>query len=274
MNCWSKSLTGGRFRAILYKISCTLGLTVVVYELNPSCQSPGCIVIYLGELIMKPRILIVVVAVLGWSYPVAAATIHVPSDQPTIQAGIDAALEGDTVLVAPGIYTGDGNRDIDLGGKNIVVESSAGPGITIIDCQATPTDQHRGFWFHNGETRQAVVSGFTITGGLVAGAIFVPYPLGYGAGILCQGASPTIQNNIIRGNRAGSDDLPFPLNSGYGGGIFCLDGQPLIKGNVIAENRAHFSVGDDDDLPAPMGDGGGHLFGQQRRRDCQQYYRV
>ena len=36
--------------------------------------------------------------------PAAAVTIHVPTDQPTIQAGIDAADPGDTVLIACGTY--------------------------------------------------------------------------------------------------------------------------------------------------------------------------
>ncbi len=58
-----------------------------------------------------------------------AATIRVPADQPTIQAGIDAAILGDTVLVADGTYTGDGNRDIDFGGKGIVLKSENGPDI-------------------------------------------------------------------------------------------------------------------------------------------------
>ena len=46
----------------------------------------------------------------------AGATIHVPQDQPTIQAGVDAAVDGDQVVVAAGTYTGPGNRDIDFQG--------------------------------------------------------------------------------------------------------------------------------------------------------------
>ena len=36
--------------------------------------------------------------------PANAVIINVPGDQPTIQAGIDAAVDGDEVVVAPGTY--------------------------------------------------------------------------------------------------------------------------------------------------------------------------
>ncbi|MCH9022482.1 MAG: hypothetical protein IID32_06930, partial [Planctomycetes bacterium] len=49
-----------------------------------------------------------------------AATINVPGDQPTIQAGIDAAVNGDEVVVAPGTY----NEIIDFLGKAITVRSA------------------------------------------------------------------------------------------------------------------------------------------------------
>jgi len=57
-------------------------------------------------------------------------------DAPTIQAGIDSATTGDEVVLANGVFTGDGNRDMDTGGKAVVVRSESGdPDSCIIDCQ-------------------------------------------------------------------------------------------------------------------------------------------
>src|SRR6516164_7182077 len=64
----------------------------------------------------------------------AQNTIKVPADQPTIQAAINAANSGDTVLVSPGTYY----ENINFNGKAITVTSSDGAAKTIIDGRATP----------------------------------------------------------------------------------------------------------------------------------------
>ncbi|PWB74372.1 hypothetical protein C3F09_04035 [candidate division GN15 bacterium] len=92
-----------------------------------------------------------------------AVTIHVPADQPTIQAGINAAVNGDTVLVAPGTYIGDQNRDIDFLGKRIALISESGASATTIDCDGSAISPHRAFYLHSGEDSTALIQGFTIT---------------------------------------------------------------------------------------------------------------
>ena len=79
---------------------------------------------------------------------VLADTINIPGDQPTIQAGIDAASDGDTILLADGIYTGNGNYNVDSGGTSVTIKSANSPGNCIIDCRQNGL----GFLFQSGET--------------------------------------------------------------------------------------------------------------------------
>jgi len=135
------------------------------------------------------RILAFIIAIV-YILPVysLAATINVPGDQPNIQSGIDAAVDGDTVLLADGIYSGAGNYNINFSGKAITVASVNGPGNCIVDCQ----QQGQGFWFYNGETETSVLDGLTIRNG---------YATGDGGGVAASG-SPTISNCTFTGNSA------------------------------------------------------------------------
>ncbi|KPK76110.1 MAG: hypothetical protein AMJ79_08180 [Phycisphaerae bacterium SM23_30] len=149
--------------------------------------------------------------------------IYVPAEYPTIQAAIDAAIKGDTVIIADGTYTGEGNRDINFKGKPITVKSENGPVNCIIDCQGSSGYRCRGFYFHNGEKSDSVLEGITIANGY--GDSF------NGGGIYCNQSSPTIRNcNII--NNTARD----------GGGIFCNQSSPTIQNcNII--NNTSFDYG-------------------------------
>jgi hypothetical protein len=144
------------------------------------------------------------------SVGVNAATIRVPLDQPTIQAGINAAANGDTVLVAPGTYV----QTINFIGKAITVQSEAGPASTIIDGNRAGTV----VTFGSGEGRSSVLQGFTVRNGSAT----------FGAGMTMGAASPTIVGNIFSNNLQSA--------GGYGAAIGGNVSSPLIAGNSFVLN--------------------------------------
>jgi parallel beta-helix repeat protein/predicted outer membrane repeat protein len=175
-------------------------------------------------------------------------TFNVPDEYPTIQAAINAAPDGGTVIVAPGTYTGYGNRDLDFHGKAITVRSADpnNPNIvaaTIIDCNGTGQDEHRGFYFHNGEDGNSILEGITITNGNAdeGGAIF------------CDSSGPTISKCKITGNSAEMGAGIFGYHSnpnitnctisgnsiwGEGGGIWCYESNLDITNCTITDNNS------------------------------------
>jgi len=179
---------------------------------------------------MKKAVLFVVVCLAPTLGQARTTTVDDdgPADFNNIQAAINDANDGDIIEVQPGTYRGSGNRDIDFLGKAITVRSidPNDPNIvanTIIDCNGTEAEPHRGFYFHSGEPPNSVISGLAITNGYAD----------FGGGIYCDGSSPTIQNNIIKRNQAGT-----------GGGVKCLGGNVAILNCDISVRFSHLLCGE------------------------------
>ena len=176
--------------------------------------------------------------------------INVPADEPTIQSGIVAAHDCDTVLVAPGTYY----EKINFLGKEILVASwlitTGNPDFiaeTIIDGEQNGCV----VLFINGE-ESASLAGFTIRNGLSNNAT-------YGGGISCRNQStPFLQDLIITNNygfRGGGiycyrsspvlENVTIDLNKAkYGAGIYCYaDANPRLSNVTISRDSAYFNGG-------------------------------
>lgn len=196
------------------------------------------------------RIATIIIPIMLMALAAHATTLLVPSQYPTIQAGIDAAVDGDTVLVADGTYTGTGNKDIDFEGKAIVVISDGGAENCIIDCQISG----RGFYFHSGEDSASILVGFKIINGFVADGggglrfesssspqilsciISDDSSSSHGGGIYCDASSPILENCSI------SENAVSGMYS-CGGGIYCDGSSPIITDCIIDGNTAPTNIG-------------------------------
>jgi hypothetical protein len=164
---------------------------------------------------MTMRRFLLGLAVLLASQSVEARTWNVTvdgsGDAPTVQAGIDSAAVGDTVLVHPGTY----NEAVTFRGRDIVLRSTSGPQVTVLDAMGLGK---RVVTIESGETREAILQGFTLTHGA--------------GGVIVLNAAPSIIGNIITENNAVPED---------GGGIWftgsAITRFPRIQGNTITGNR-------------------------------------
>jgi len=195
-------------------------------------SSPG----FAAFLLYTARLVLVLLVAVSFSLAHAsAATWNVPADYVTVQAAIDAATDGDTVVVAPGTWV----ENLDFLGKNLVVRSSDGPEVTILDGSGAVAPV---VLFQSGEGRAAVLEGFTVTNG---SGLCIDVPgegeTAFGGGIAILEASPTIRGNVIRDNSL----VPCIDSDAGGGGIGIfgdagspLDTAPLVESNEIRGNVA------------------------------------
>lgn len=148
---------------------------------------------------------------------VFASTLYVPSQYPSIHMAMNAAVSGDTVEVACGIYVHSG-ADIVSG---VCLRSETGEP----DC-VTLNQQPGAYLFTCiGVDETTVIEGLTITGA------------DWFAALLCfDGSYPTIRNCVFADNVTDRDE--------QGGAITCFDSAPTLIDCVFKENGArHFGAG-------------------------------
>lgn len=186
---------------------------------------------------------------------VLGANLRVPSEYGTIQAAADVAEDGDVIVVAPGTYTGPGNRDVDFKGKAVTVRGTDpnDPNVvaaTIVDCNKLG----RGFYLNG--CAGATIQGLTITNGLARN----------GAGIYIEDSQVTVSKCNITNNSTTAGLPVTDPNGGDGGGIYCHDSSLVVSdcnvaGNVTGDGNQQNSH-DPSDIPAiaygaRAGDGAG-----------------
>ncbi len=192
--------------------------------------------------------------------PHVPTTIRVPLDQPTIQNAVYASRNGDTVLVAAGVYT----ENIHVVGRGITLISEAGPASTTL----LPTDaSQRTFFVEDNTGLETVLSGFTFSGSDAYSAVEIYRGVGrvynniFDGNLSEQGAlvvghgGGSITNNIFRNNHGSyqgggmqvaswnpmviADNVLYGNTATYGAAINLLGGaHATVRNNLLVDNHA------------------------------------
>ncbi len=192
---------------------------------------------------------IIILTVLVAAVSIQATIINVPDDYSTIQAGIDASNDDDTVLVERGTYA----EKINYGGKEIFLTSLFIFTLDLIDIDSTLITGNdlcgSLITFNSNENENTFLYGFTITGGnsMFGGAIYCensnPVIMncefignssdGFGGAIYCENSYLKISNNRFHQNEAIDN----------GGTIYCLNSDPLIENNEFVSGASNENAG-------------------------------
>lgn len=167
-----------------------------------------------------------------------------------IAPALQVSVNGDRVLIKDGVYVGAQNRNLNFGGRSIVVRSQNGPTNCILDCQG----QGYGFRFDHNEGPGARLEALTIENGVApwrGGGIYTidasPIIDGCvvqncsanvgGGGVAFENGAPALRNCVIRGNTCPGD----AATGRYGGGVYVVGGARLI--GCLIENNSTKSLG-------------------------------
>jgi hypothetical protein len=148
-------------------------------------------------------------ALLAHASPSFGGTIPHPGGHASLQAAVDAASAGDTVLVAPGRFV----ESVVLK-KGVSLRSAVGPDSTILVSPGGAAEIQLDRVIHcpPGIDSTTTIEGFTLDHGAT-----------YGMGIFCEDSSPVIRGNVVRG---------------FGWGINLRNSHALVERNLIEECRA------------------------------------
>ena len=176
--------------------------------------------------------------------PYTGRILRVPQEYPTIQAAIDSAKNTDTVLVSEGRYYENINyywKKIVITSRYFITKDWQTVQNTIID-GSTAVDKNNAstVTLLNGLDSNAVLDGFTITGGTGTLWVYGSARPQEGGGIIMNLSSAIIKNNIITNNMTRT---AVGVISGGGGGISSLYSNPTIYNNVVVSNTSGYAGG-------------------------------